>query len=236
MKKLYAHFFGYKFWVLATALIGGVWVASHWEKLEDQLIPKEWEHEEGEYEDEEDENEQQRSEDIAYMEFMKTRDLSMNEIPKERLMDAMHYRDEMIAQLPGTSAAPVGGVMWQERGPSNVAGRIRAILVDSRDNTGNTVLVGGVGGGVWRTTNAQAATPTWNKINDFFDNIAVSSMAQDPSNPSTIYFGTGEGWFNADAIQGLGIWKSTDGGLTFSQLASTNNNSFFFVFFNSLFQ
>ncbi|MCB9320596.1 MAG: hypothetical protein H6570_15040 [Lewinellaceae bacterium] len=229
MKKLYAHFFGYKFWVLATALIGGVWVASHWEKLEDQLIPKEWEHEEGEYEDEEDENEQQRSEDIAYMEFMKTRDLSMNEIPKERLMDAMHYRDEMTAQLPGTSAAPVAGVMWQERGPSNVSGRIRAILVDSRDNTGNTVLVGGVGGGVWRTTNAQAATPTWNKINDFFDNIAVSSLAQDPSNPSTIYFGTGEGWFNSDAIQGLGIWKSTDGGLTFSQLASTNNNSFFFV-------
>ena len=38
-----------------------------------------------------------------------------------------------------------------------------------------------------------------------------------------MYFGTGEGWFNADAIEGLGIWKSTDGGLNWSQLSSTLN-------------
>ena len=231
MKLTGSTFWGFKFWLLISAMGAGIWVYSNREKWlepdQDRWVDGEYEEFEGE--DEDAGHLEERSEDIAYMEFMKTRDLSMDAIPKERLMDAMHYRDEMIAQLPGTSSAPVGGVMWEERGPSNVSGRIRAIQVDVSDNTGNTVLVGGVGGGVWRTTNAQSATPTWNKINDFFDNIAVSSMAQDPSNLSTFYFGTGEGWFNSDAIQGLGIWKSTDGGLTFSQLPNTNNSNFFFV-------
>ena len=174
----------------------------------------------------------QRSLEIANMEFLKTRDPNLDAIPKQRLMDAKKYKDEMIQELlPGgrLAAAPIAGVVWNERGPTNVSGRIRAILVDANDATGNTVIAGGVGGGVWRTTDALAANPTWNKINDFFDNLAVVSIAQDPSNLNNIYFGTGEGFFNVDAIQGLGIWQSTDGGLTFNQLPSTNNATFFWV-------
>ncbi len=172
-----------------------------------------------------------RSQEIGYMEFLKTADPRLERIPKEKIMDAMHYRDAMNQRsgIPGLAFAPVPGVTWNERGPSNVSGRIRGLLVDRSDPTGNTVLVGGVGGGIWRSTNALAATPTWNNIDDFFDNIAISTIAQDPSNLNNIYFGTGEGWFNVDAIQGLGIWQSTDGGLTYNQLASTNNASFFYV-------
>ena len=44
-----------------------------------------------------------------------------------------------------------------------------------------------------------------------------------------MYFGTGEGWFNLDAIQGMGIWKSIDGGTTWNQLASTNVTNFYFI-------
>jgi hypothetical protein len=60
-------------------------------------------------------------------------------------------------------------------------------------------------------------------------NLAISALAQDPSNFQNIYAGTGEGWYNLDAIQGLGIWKSTDGGATWAQLASTNISTFGFV-------
>lgn len=48
-----------------------------------------------------------------------------------------------------------------------------------------------------------------------------------------MYAGTGEGWFNADAVRGNGIWKSTDGGGTWNRLASTDstggNTNFDFI-------
>src|SRR6185295_3922260 len=57
-------------------------------------------------------------------------------------------------------------------------------------------------------------------------NLAVTSIAYDPSNTQIMYFCTGEGYSNSDAIKGLGVWKSTNGGNTWSQLTSTNNSTF----------
>ncbi|MBK5286405.1 MAG: T9SS type A sorting domain-containing protein, partial [Bacteroidia bacterium] len=48
-------------------------------------------------------------------------------------------------------------------------------------------------------------------------------------NTLELYFGTGEGYSNADAARGLGIWKSTDGGNTWNQLSATNNSNFYYV-------
>jgi photosystem II stability/assembly factor-like uncharacterized protein len=59
--------------------------------------------------------------------------------------------------------------------------------------------------------------------------MAVSAIAQAPKTPNTLYFGTGEGVFNSDAIRGLGIWKTTDGGTTWNRLASTANSNFYYV-------
>ena len=73
------------------------------------------------------------------------------------------------------------------------------------------------------------ATPTWTRIDDFMGNLAVSTLAQDPSNTQNIYAGTGEGWFKTDAIQGLGIWKSSNGGTSWAQLSSTNNSTFYYI-------
>src|SRR5258706_15851785 len=64
---------------------------------------------------------------------------------------------------------------------------------------------------------------------DFFANIAVTSLTYNPLNTQELYFGTGEGYSNADAARGLGIWKSADGGTTWNQLASTNNSNFYYV-------
>ena len=54
-------------------------------------------------------------------------------------------------------------------------------------------------------------------------------MVIDPANPNTIYAGTGEGFFNVDAIRGAGIFKSTDAGASWSQLSSTNNQDYYYV-------
>ena len=46
-------------------------------------------------------------------------------------------------------------------------------------------------------------------------------MAMAPSNPDVMYIGTGEGFFNIDAVAGTGMFKTTDRGETWTQLAST---------------
>ena len=110
---------------------------------------------------------------------------------------------------------------WTERGPGNVSGRTRGIIVDPDDATSNTWFVGSVSGGVWKTTNAGAS---WTDLTPDITNLATSTIAMAASNHNVIYAGTGEGFFNVDQIDGSGIWKSTDKGASWAQLASTANN------------
>lgn len=163
-------------------------------------------------------------------EFEITKDPALNRVPRERLLEAENYRLQKLSSLNRTTTA-VSGISWIERGPNNVGGRTRALLYDANDagNGYKKVFAGSVSGGLWVTNDITVASPTWNKIDDFMGNLAISTLAQDPSNTLNIYAGTGEGWFNSDAVQGLGIWKSTDGGTSFSQLGSTNNSGFYFV-------
>ncbi len=149
-----------------------------------------------------------------HQEFMMTQDPQLGIVPRERL-------DAARVQLDMLSATRIAALGWQERGPNNVGGRTRAILVDKNDATGNTVFAGSVGGGLFKTTNFTSATPTWAPVNDFLPNLAITAIVQDQVNPNNIYAGTGEGWFNIDAIVGRGIYKSTDGGATWNALPST---------------
>jgi len=151
-------------------------------------------------------------------EFLMTHDPRTNTVPKERLLHAYEVAEAKRAQRTG-EAIPI---YWEERGPNNVGGRTRGLIIDANDATGRTVWAGGVAGGLWRTNNIDATPVSWANIDDFFDNLAISTIAQDPSNPNFMYFGTGENGFgNADAVRGLGIWRSIDGGANWAQLPST---------------
>ena len=61
-------------------------------------------------------------------------------------------------------------VTFIERGPFNVPGRTRPILVDVSDPTGNTWYAGSTGGGVWKTTDESV---TWNEISNGMESIAI---------------------------------------------------------------
>ena len=69
---------------------------------------------------------------------------------------------------------------------------------------------------------------TWQPVDDFFASLAIQRLVYDPNETKTMYFCTGEGWFNADAARGAGVWKSLDGGESWNQLASTGNDSFWY--------
>jgi hypothetical protein len=158
-------------------------------------------------------------ENAMLQEFRMTRDPQLNLIPRERLHEAKNYMERII--VPGGLTGRLTALAWQERGPNNVGGRTRTILLDKRDATGNTVFAASVSGGIFKTTNFTSATPTWSIVNDFLPNMSISALVQDPVNLNEMYAATGEGWFNIDAVRGGGIYKSTDGGTTWSLLPST---------------
>ncbi|HWQ31994.1 MAG TPA: BACON domain-containing carbohydrate-binding protein [Blastocatellia bacterium] len=111
---------------------------------------------------------------------------------------------------------------WTPLGPGNVGGRTRALLIDPTNP--DVIYAAGVTGGVWKTTNGGAS---WTPLADLIANIAVSALAMDPKNPNVIYAGTGEG-VTGD-FRGAGIFKSTNGGATWTQLSSTGSSDFYFV-------
>jgi hypothetical protein len=182
-----------------------------------------------------DDNEQTDDIDKAIaFDVERTKDIRLGYVPTERLIVAKQQMDiEFAAQRNSNSnyqRGPVSGITWTERGPNNIGGRTRAVAFDLNDAPNyRKVWAGGVGGGLWVTNDITVANPVWTKQNDLFDNIAIGSFAQSPSNPQNMFFGTGEGWFNADAIRGAGVWFSSNGGNTWARLASTINNTFFFT-------
>ncbi|HEX6832539.1 MAG TPA: hypothetical protein VF132_03305, partial [Rudaea sp.] len=113
---------------------------------------------------------------------------------------------------------------WQTLGPGNIGGRTRVLRFDP--NNPNIIYVAGVAGGLWKTTNGGAS---WTALTDLAANLAIVSMVIDKNNPQRMWAGTGEGVFNSDAVRGAGIFMSTDGGLNWARLASTNNSDFYYV-------
>ncbi|MCH7827271.1 MAG: hypothetical protein IIC75_04750, partial [Bacteroidetes bacterium] len=114
-------------------------------------------------------------------------------------------------------------VNWTERGPGNVSGRTRSIVVDPDDATFNTWFVGSVSGGVWKTTDAGVS---WTHLTASLPTLATSVLVMSKSNHDIMYMGTGEGFGNLDQVHGSGIWKTTDRGVNWTQLSSTANLNF----------
>jgi len=151
--------------------------------------------------------------------FLMTRDPALNRVPTERLLEAMRF-------MNNARTTQITNLTWTERGPNNIGGRSRTIMIDKNDPTGNTVFAASVSGGIFKTSNFLSGTPSWTVVNDQMANLAVTALVQDRSNYNTMYAGTGEGWFNLDAVRGAGVFKSTDGGVTWNQIPSTSGFEF----------
>ncbi|MET3538447.1 T9SS type A sorting domain-containing protein [Chryseobacterium limigenitum] len=115
-----------------------------------------------------------------------------------------------------SSTAKIVNEPWIERGPYSVGGRTRAIMFDPNDPAGKRVFAGGVSGGLWVNQDPSISTNEWTPLSTFWANTSVVCITYDPNNPQVIYVGTGES-ATADAV-GSGIWKSADGGTTWTQI------------------
>jgi hypothetical protein len=151
-------------------------------------------------------------------ELERVRDPKTGVIPIDELVKAHVQIKNKFNNNPKVA---ISGLTWFERGPNNIGGRTRAMMMDPNDVTNKRVWAGGVAGGVWYNNDITSAVSGWTKINDFWDNLAISCITYSPANTSVFYAGTGEGWFNSDAVQGGGIWKTADGGTTWNVLNAT---------------
>lgn len=115
-------------------------------------------------------------------------------------------------------ATDAGIWSWEWLGPGNIGGRVRALVIDPGNP--NRMWAGTAGGGVWWTTNGGGS---WSPLSDFLPALPIASLALDPTNANTLYAGTGEMVGSNSSIAGAGIFKSTTGGLIWSQLPATAN-------------
>jgi hypothetical protein len=143
----------------------------------------------------------------------------------DRYFAALEHIGRMHPHATGNPSAALG--TWTPLGPGNIGGRTRAILINPQNPT--IMYAAGVSGGIWKSVDSGAS---WNPLTDLLmSNIAVSTMAMDPNNPSVIFAGTGEVFpfkqDDDDGQQGAGIYKTIDGGATWSVLGNTGTSSDF---------
>jgi hypothetical protein len=100
---------------------------------------------------------------------------------------------------------------WFCVGPANYAGRILDLEFDPTNPS--ILYAGSASGGLWKSTDAGVS---WMPLTDELPTLAVGGIAVLPSDPNIVLIGTGEGTMNVDRVGGVGVLKSTDGGLTWS--------------------
>ncbi|MHB8577669.1 MAG: WD40/YVTN/BNR-like repeat-containing protein, partial [Dehalococcoidia bacterium] len=104
-------------------------------------------------------------------------------------------------------------MQWRSIGPHR-GGRVVAVAGDPADLA--TFYFGACGGGVWKTTDGGTY---WENVSDgYFNTAPVGAIAVSDSDPNVIYAGTGEACIRGNVIHGDGVYRSTDGGRSWTHL------------------
>ena len=175
-----------------------------------------------------------RALDRLAFEFRQTQDPYTKRIPENiRLLEAEFSNkidstdiQSQMSKTYGAEASKKGYFYFRNRGPFNVGGRTRALALDMRNE--NTILAGGVSGGMWRSTNAGQ---TWRRVTRKREGPSVTAVVQDPrkGKQNVWYYASGERYGNSASApgafyQGTGMYKSYNNGRSWYRLRNTTDN------------
>ena len=114
--------------------------------------------------------------------------------------------------------------LWTERGPNNIGGRTRVLLFDPNDVESKRVFAGAVSGGLWVNDDITDENSNWSQVVGVPGNMNVSCLTVDPRDHNIWYLGTGE-QYTAGAAVGNGVYKTIDGGATWTHLSMVTNDT-----------
>jgi photosystem II stability/assembly factor-like uncharacterized protein len=123
--------------------------------------------------------------------------------------------DRALGSLPYQSA--YNELKWRSIGPFRGG---RAVAVAGVPGSPHVFYFGAAAGGVWKTIDAGA---TWKPIFDGVKASSIGAIAVAPSDPNILYVGTGEGNLRGDVTWGGGVFKSADGGATWTAIGLTDS-------------
>lgn len=115
---------------------------------------------------------------------------------------------------PTVDTGVISGLSARNIGSATMSGRISA-LAGRIENGQTTLYVGAASGGVWKSVDDGT---TFRPIFDKNPVQSIGAVAIDPTNPRTVWVGTGESWTRNSVSVGDGIYKSTDGGDTWANM------------------
>ncbi len=118
------------------------------------------------------------------------------------------------AQAPAAEKAPpVNTFRLRSIGPAVTSGRVVGFAVDPSDRAKYFVAV--ASGGVWKTVNAGTS---WTPVFDGEGSYSIGCVVLDPKNPDTVWVGTGENNSQRSVAYGDGVYKSIDGGRSWTNM------------------
>lgn len=150
-----------------------------------------------------------------YQQWFEMKKDENGEIPSGLYTAWYDYDQQQLARYGNRiAAAPFASTDFI--GPNTVGGRTRALLIDASNE--NRIFAGCISGGLWRSTNGGT---NWSPLNDAATSLGVSCISQSPLNSNNILYGTGESRANSSGVPGDGVFRSTNGGASFTQLSAT---------------
>lgn len=108
-----------------------------------------------------------------------------------------------------------GDLHWQFIGPTNVSGRCTDVEAVGPKGQNYTIWVASASGGVWKSVNEGV---TFNPVFEHQGTSTIGDLAISPSNPDIVWVGTGEANIFRSSNPGCGVWKTTDGGETWTHM------------------
>ena len=114
-------------------------------------------------------------------------------------------------RAPILDAGVISGLGVRNIGSAAMSGRIAALAAHDEKDGKTTLYVGAASGGVWKSIDGGT---TFKPVFDKQPVQSIGAITIDPSNPKTVWVGSGEAWTRNSVSIGDGIYKSTDGGET----------------------